>query len=104
VCQSSRQYLPLAADVDCAVVCVERTGEAFVVGEDEGEAAVRKVQSSSGRFQPVTAYFPPGYDNDRQGALISSMEEYAQAIDLSEPFARIKSALEALAEQDERFR
>jgi hypothetical protein len=40
---SSRQYLPLAADVECSVVCVERTGEAFVA-----EKMIRKpIQKSN---------------------------------------------------------
>ena len=101
---SKPQYLPISTKVDSAVAHVNRVGEAFVVGKDGEKPSEKSVHSKSGRFQPIQMSIPLDYDEQRKGNTSSLIEKYFQGIDLIEPFDRIKSALEALAEQDEKFR
>ena len=103
---SRRGYLPISAKVDSKVTHVKRMGEALVV-ENEGESSPdqeRSLHSKSGRFQPITIFYSPDSNDQEQEEINALVDKYFQGIDLLEPFERIKSALEALAEQDERFR
>lgn len=101
---NSRQFLPLSTKVNTEVAHVKRMGEAFAVGKDGETTSEKSIRSKSGRFQPIQVYLPPDYDEQKRGSSFALIEKYFQGIDLIEPFERIKSALEALAEQDERFR
>ncbi|MBC8505898.1 MAG: hypothetical protein ISR58_20285 [Anaerolineales bacterium] len=101
---SQRQFLSLADEVESKVAHVKRSGETIVVGETGDESPNQNIHSKSGRFQPVNIFFPLDLDGEEQAEITSTIEKYFQGIDLLEPFDRIKSALEALAEQDEKFR
>jgi hypothetical protein len=101
---SNRQYLPLSTTVNSAVAYVKRVGDSFMVDKDGEKTSKQSIHSKSGRFQPVQVYLPLDYDEQKRKNSIALLEKYFQGIDIIEPFERIKSALEALAEQDERFR
>jgi hypothetical protein len=75
------------------------------VADKDGETTPpQNIHSKSGRFQPIQVFFPPNYNEQEQKETTTLLEKYFQGIDLIEPFDRIKSAVEALGEQDERFR
>lgn len=101
---SHRIFLPLSAKVNSEVVHVRRVGEAIVVDREGVTTPEKNIHSKSGRFQPIQVFYPPNYNEQEQEETTILIEKYFQGIDLIEPFDRIKSALEALAEQDERFR
>lgn len=97
-----KQHLSLAAKVDSEVALVDRVGEAIVVGEEDDQRPSIKVHSKTDRFQPLNIFCHDLGDHDQE-KIKSLVEKYFQSIDLMEPFDRIKGALEALGEQDERF-
>ena len=101
---SQQKFLPLVDDIEAKVAHVKRSGEAIVVGEAGAESSNQNIHSKSGRFQPVNIFFPHDLNEQGQEEATSVIEKYFQGIDLLEPFDRIKSAIEALADQDERFR
>lgn len=103
---SRRRYLPLSAKVDAKVAQVKRIGEALVVEDDDKSVSntVSNMNSKSGRFQPISIFYPPACNEQEHEEIRALVEKYFQGIDLLEPFERIKIALGALAEQDERFR
>jgi hypothetical protein len=101
---SRDKFLILANRIDTEVAHLKRAGEAILVGDDEEEIISKKMSSKSGRYKPINVHFPLDIDDDREEKITSLIEKYFQGIDLLEPFERIKSALDALSEQDERFR
>jgi hypothetical protein len=101
---SRRAYLPLATKVNSGVAHVVRIGETIVADKDGEPTSEKNIHSKSGRFQPIQVFFPPEYNEQEQKDTTTLLEKYFQGIDLIEPFDRIKSAVEALGEQDERFR
>lgn len=102
---SDRRFLPLADEIQAPVVQIERLGEAFAVGTSSDTSPLRKkIQSKSGRFQPLSVLVPASFEETRQQQSLSALERHFQTIDLIEPFERIKGALQALEAQDERFR
>lgn len=101
---SSKQYLPLSMKVDSDVAHIKRIGDAFTVGKEDESTSEKSVRSKSGRFQPIQVYLPSDYDEQKKADSTALLEKYFDGIDLIEPFERIKSALDALSEQDERFR
>jgi hypothetical protein len=101
---SQRQFLSLANEVEAKVAHVKRSGDAIVVGGAGNESSKQNVHSNSGRFQPVNIFFPHDLNEQGQEKVSSVIKKYFQGIDLLEPFDRIRSAIEALADQDDRFR
>jgi len=100
---SRQRYLPLSTNVSSKVVHIKRTGEAFVIDNDEDDTLLNNVSSKSGRFQPISVVYPPNCNEESKGEINSLIEKYFQGIDLMEPFDRIRGALDTLAEQDDRF-
>lgn len=99
-----RSFLPLSTKTTSEVAHVKRIGEAIVVDKDGEKTPEKNIHSKSGRFQPIQVFFPPDYNEQEKEKTTTLLEKYFQSIDLIEPFDRIKSALEALSDQDERFR
>jgi hypothetical protein len=103
---SDTRFLPLSASVTSLVVHVERLGETLKVAgsSDVKSQPSAKLQSSSGRFQPLAATYQVGYDDQRQAEVIALLNRFFTGVDLLEPFTRIDAAAKALAAQDEKFR
>lgn len=104
---SDKRFLPIAQSIDCKVAHLERAGEAFEVGSAGagGHRTERNlVASDGGRFQPLLFAWPATYDETAMRDTKGLLAKYFQMIDLLEPFDRIKGAVKALSEQDERFR
>lgn len=102
---SDPHFLPLGDSVSCSVVFIRRLGDALRVSSDAEESIpeLSKLHSSSGRFQPLAVDYPQSYDQSRQEQVNTSLGRIFESLDLVEPFDRIKVALDALADQDERF-
>ncbi len=102
---SDKRYLPLANEIKELVAQIEKVGEAFAVGGSGSTSPLRrKIQSKSGRFQPLSVLIPSTFDEARHQETLKILEKHFQSIDLVEPFERIRGALQALEAQDERFR
>jgi hypothetical protein len=103
---SDAQLLPLADGIPALVAHVQRFGETLAVAAptQAGLKPALKLQTSSGRFQPLTLICPVNYDDKRQQEAQSQINRFFASIDLLEPFARIDAAAKALAAQDEKFR
>jgi hypothetical protein len=103
---SDTRLLSLSSSVTSLVAHVERLGETLKVGgnSDTPSRTPAKLQSTSGRFQPIAVTYPMDYNDQRQAEVIAQLNRFFAGIDLLEPFARIDAATKALAAQDERFR
>ena len=94
--------LDIHRSAKCPVALLRRAGETFEVQAD-GRPAGSRIDSPSGRFQPLAMDLPPGVaaDQDHIQRLVEAAFNHA---DLLEPFERIAKALEVLATQDAAFR
>ena len=94
--------LDIHRSAKCPVALLRRAGETFEVQAD-GRPGGSRIDSPSGRFQPLAMDLPPGAaaDQDRIQQLVEAAFNHA---DLLEPFERIAKALEVLATQDAAFR
>lgn len=103
---SDPRFLPLGDAVPCSVAFIQRLGDTLRVSVDsEGDTPEpRKLQSVSGRFQPLAVDYPHSYDGSQMAEANQLLGRFFQGFDLLEPFDRIGVALDALSEQDERFR
>ncbi len=94
--------LDVHRSAECPVALLRRAGETFGFQAD-GRPAGSRIDSPSGRFQPLAMDLPPGKaaDEERTQQLVEAAFNY---VDLLEPFERITKALEVLATQDAAFR
>ena len=100
--------LELRDDVDLPLVHFQRLGEVLAVDRPSSEGETnssipRRIDSMNGGFQPISANFPLGHESDWE-AIQDDLERAFDHIDLLEPFDRIATAINALAERDDRFR
>lgn len=89
----------------CPVIFIRRAGEAIeVTMSDNSETTLRRerIDSSTGRFQPIVFASHPGFDDDITFAR-EILEKIFSYLDPVEPFERIIKAIEVLAKQDKRF-
>jgi hypothetical protein len=103
---SDTRFLQLSAFVTSLVAQVEGLGETLKVagGSDANQQAPAKLQSASGRFQPIAVACPREYDDQRRAEVLAQLNRFFAGIDLLEPFTRIDAAAKALSAQDEKFR
>ena len=89
----------------CPTAFVQRVGEAIEVstGSQEDSGQKRKIDCPSGRFQPINMSAHPEYPDDLEAAH-EILDSVFESLDPLEPFGRIKTAIDVLAKQDERFR
>jgi hypothetical protein len=100
---SNAQFLSsLAEGFLCHVACIEPTDSSSqpVPGFHE----MHKLNSPSGLFQPIIIRYPQTYDQERRDEVHALLERFFSHVNLIEPFYRIRVAIKALHEQDERFR
>lgn len=100
------RFLQLSNSIASLVARVESLGETLKVASSSevNQQAPAKLQSASGRFQPLAVTCPVDYNDQRQAELLAQLNRFFASIDLLEPFARIDAAAKALAAQDEKFR
>lgn len=98
---SHEYYLNLAEHVSCRVVKLARLGEQMSVSD--GATQAMNLRSKQPSFAPISAICPASYDEEMTLETQLLVERFFNKMDLLEPFDRIASALEALAEVDTRF-
>ncbi|MCB0132294.1 MAG: hypothetical protein KDD78_15645 [Caldilineaceae bacterium] len=102
---SQPQFLSMGDAVPATVVHLDRAGTTLVASSASDESSTtRKVQSESGRFEPLLIAFPLSYKEEVRNAATASVADFFRGFDLLEPFNRIAVALRTLQESDERFR
>ncbi len=102
---SEDQFLPLATNIECLVVQLDRLGDKLTINTGAEETSrVSKVVSASGRFVPLAVKFPTNYTEEQRAQAMTLLERFFIVLDLPEPFQRIETAIKALASQDEKFR
>jgi len=102
-----KQILPISEKIDCCVVYLTRRGEKLEIKDDSTQDEAEEsphMKTDPGGHQPVSVIYPPNYGNEMKDRTKAFLGHYYQAIDLLEPFERIKGAIAALAEQDEKFK
>jgi hypothetical protein len=103
---NDKRFLALTQSVPCPVAHMERLGDALKLTTSEAgfEKQDHKLQSSSGRFQPLAITYPQEYTEVQQVHAAQVLQRLFAGVDLIEPFDRISLAFKALVEQDEKFR
>lgn len=87
------------------VIFVRRAGEAIEIKPSDASETIPKgerIDSSTGRFQPIVCVPHPNYIDD-QMLVREILEEIFSYFDLLEPFERMAKAIEILCKQDKRF-
>jgi len=96
--------LGVRPSITSPAVFVQRAGEAIEIsaGTQENSTKRRKIDCPSGRFQPII--ISPHYDYlDDLDVAYETLDSIFTSLDPLEPFKRIKTAIDVLAKQDERF-
>lgn len=97
--------LGVRTTTDCPVILVRRAGEAIdVKPSDSTETTPRRerIDSTTGRFQPIILEAHPDFDDDLVSAR-PTLETIFSYLDPIEPFERMAKAVEVLSKQDKRF-
>lgn len=98
----SQDLLPLSSE-QVPIVTVLRAGEVIETESLAKSLDRERVESASGRFQPVILLSRPDQQQELAPAK-AILNELFRNFDLLEPFDRIKTALKALAESDPKYR
>jgi hypothetical protein len=87
----------------CPVVFIRRAGEAIEIKGANGQSTAgrERIDSTSGRFQPIIIEGYPETDDARSGREI--LEKVFAYLDPLEPFERMGKAIEVLAKQDSKY-
>lgn len=104
---NDKRFLSLSERVDCSVVYLTRHGERLELkGQDSTDDEDEKsdLKTAAGTYQPMSVAYPTTYKSESKENAKSLLGRFSQSIDLLEPFERIRGALDALADTEERFR
>ena len=105
---NDERFLLLADDDDivCPVAFMERAGESISLNTPSQKLMANRqtIQPSTARFQPVTVAYPPNYRQEQIRDTANLIDYFFSAFDLIEPFNRIEVAIQALREQDQKFK
>lgn len=97
--------LGLRTDISIPTLFVKSAGEVIEVKSDQQALKTppkRNIESPTGKFQPITAFCHPNYEDDYE-KVQSILGDILNSLDILEPFSRIKTAVEVLTRQDKRF-
>jgi len=87
------------------LIFLRRAGEAIEVESPDSTKSTSKkdrIESSTGRFQPIIIMAHTDFDEDKDTAR-KILEEIFSHLDPYEPFERMQKAVEMLGKQDNRF-
>lgn len=98
-------FLSLRPEISIPVLFARRAGETIDVDskQKQGDRTPRKrLESPTGDFQPIVCLCHQDYpeDFDKLSAIFDSS---SRLLDIVEPFTRVKTAVEVLSKQDNRF-
>lgn len=110
--------LNLRKFLEYPTVCIYRAGEVIAINtpedknlsdsiysilQDKSQSLIKeRIESPSGRFQPIIMLSSPLFDGDSLKAR-EIIENASLYVDPLEPFERINKAIEIIAKQDKRF-
>jgi hypothetical protein len=103
----NREYLTgIRTAAHCPVVFVQKAGEAIEVrmgGSGQPSPGRMRIESPGGRFQPIVIVPHPQHkkDADTAGEMLEKVLVY---LDPTEPFERMRQAIDMLVKADSRFR
>ena len=99
------QLLDIRRAVSCPVIHIRRAGEAIEVSSSDksvGSSKRERIDSSTGRFQPIVFNTHNDFIDDKTKAK-EILDKIFSYFDPLEPFKRIGKAIEVLIKQDKRF-
>jgi hypothetical protein len=97
--------LDVRSSCACPVVFVRKAGEAVAIetpGSPDAAAQKARLESPTGKFQPIICAPHPSFSGDSQSAR-DLLSDPTVVVDPLEPFARIAKAMEVLGKQDLKF-
>lgn len=97
--------LGVRPEIECPAIHVRLAGEAIEVttaGSESKAPRSQRIDSPSGRFQPVVLAVNEHFPDDLAAASQIAGEVFLN-VDILEPFARVAKAIEVLAKQDPKF-
>ena len=97
----NRMLLGLREHVETPVIHLEKYGESL--NPSSGQLQHKRLESSLGGFQPITANTYNGYTADYE-SVREMLEQIFNHVDLLEPFERISTSFEVLSKRDSKFR
>lgn len=99
---NQRELVELGSEVDCYLVSIQTIDDNLVINND-AEKEPEIIDSLNKEFKPLSSTFPGNYNEEKIKECIKHVAEFTQAINLLEPFDRIRVALDTLSGQDKRF-
>lgn len=100
---NNEKLLGIRDHINLPVLFIQRAGDVIEVDTGDNKFGNKsKLESASGRFQPISIFSSRGYPDDLSNAKYLMREMFEDA-DLMEPFERIELAVDTLSDQDERF-
>lgn len=89
---------------DIPLLFVKRSGETLETKQDgEHKKEKRKIESNTGKFQPVSTLANEQYKDDYE-KIMDILGDSLNNLDIIEPFNRIEKTVEVLTAQDDRFK
>lgn len=99
---NQKELVELGSEIDCYLVNIQALGDALVINNDT-EKEPEKIVSLNDEFEPLSSTFPRIYNEEKIKECITHVTMFTHAINLLEPFDRIRVALDTLSGQDKRF-
>lgn len=99
---NQKELVELGSEIDCFLVNIQTIDDTLVINND----AVRepeKIVSLNDEYKPLCSTFPRSYSDEKIKECIKRVTEFTHAINLLEPFNRIRVALDTLSGQDKHF-
>ena len=100
-----RSALALRNLVDLPVFYLEKSAERLTASSGAGDSSIEKekrLTSGIDGIEPVSAFCAPGFEEELN-EVAGSLQEIMEAVDLTEPFERISTAVTVLSERDDKF-
>lgn len=96
------ELVELGAEIDCYLVNVRAIDDTIVINNDIVKESQRII-SLNDEIKPLYPTFPRNYNEEKVKECLNIVTKFTTAIDLMEPFNRIRVALDTLSAQDKRF-
>ena len=95
--------LGLRPEIDIPTILIKRVGESINLQTDEKEIEKQRLESESGKFQPIILQSHPD-KNEEAKSTAGKINQLFNNFDLIEPFERMKKSIEILGNQDNKFK
>jgi hypothetical protein len=92
------EFIDVRSAVEQPVLLLSRQGSTLAVAEDGNQAPTELINSPSGKFEPIVVTSHEGYGSDLE--IVRDLRERCTAMDLMEPFERIRKAIEFVHQKE----